>query len=126
MAILSLRPGAFRTRNPGRDAETDQARTETVRNAILMALADARRERDGLKQRMSMYYAQAATMLDTSEDYGTRAAADEAVIRSAEQSASNARKRVSQLELPDQRQKLLHLQLDGAPAETAAADVDIA
>ena len=76
MAILSLRPGAFRTRNPGRDAETDQARMETVRNAILMALADARRERDGLKQRMSMYYAQAATMLDTSEEYGMRAAAD--------------------------------------------------
>ena len=81
MALISLRPGAFRTRNPGRDAETDQARIETVRNAILMALADARRERDGLKQRMSMYYAQAASMLDTSEDYGTRAAADEAKIR---------------------------------------------
>ncbi|KRA97488.1 hypothetical protein ASD83_10160 [Devosia sp. Root685] len=126
MAILSLRPGAFRTRNPGRDAETDQARTETVRNAILMALADARRERDGLKQRMSMYYAQAATMLDTSEEYGTRAAADEAVIRTAEQSASNARKRVAQLEAQMEKFSALIGQLDGAQAETAAADADIA
>lgn len=126
MAILSLRPGAFRTRNPGRDAETDQARTETVRNAILMALADARRERDGLKQRMSMYYAQAATMLDDSEEYGARAAADEAVIRTAEQSASNARKRVSQLEAQMEKFAALIGQLDGTPAETAAADADIA
>ncbi len=65
-------------------------------------------------------------MLDTSEEYGMRAAADEAVIRSAEQSASNARKRVSQLELQMEKFSALIGQLDGAPAETAAADVDIA
>lgn len=126
MAILSLRPGAFRTRNPGRDAETDQARVETVRNAILMALADARREREGLTQRMGMYYAQAATMLDTSEDYGTRAAADEAVIRSAEQSAASARKRVAGLDAQIEKFGALIAQLDGTPAEAVASDVDIA
>lgn len=126
MAILSLRPGAFRTRNPGRDAETDQARVETVRNAILMALADARREREGLTQRMGMYYAQAATMLDTSEDYGTRAAADEAVIRSAEQSAASARKRVAGLDAQIEKFGALIAQLDGTPAETVASDADIA
>jgi hypothetical protein len=127
MALISLRPGAFRTRNPGRDAETDQARMETVRNAILMALADARRERDGLKQRMSMYYAQAATMLDTSEEYGMRAAADEAVIRSAEQSAANARRRVSQLEAQIEKFGALIAQLDGSAAtEAVASDADIA
>ena len=126
MAILSLRPGAFRTRNPGREAETDQARVETVRNAILMALADARREREGLTQRMGMYYAQAATMLDASEDYGTRAAADEAVIRSAEQSAASARRRVAGLDAQIEKFGALIAQLDGTPAEAVASDVDIA
>lgn len=126
MAILSLRPGAFRTRNPGRDAETDQARVETVRNAILMALADARREREGLTQRMGMYYAQAATMLDASEDYGTRAAADEAVIRSAEQSAASARRRVAGLDAQIEKFGALIAQLDGTPAEAVASDADIA
>ncbi|MDV3249925.1 hypothetical protein DevBK_01135 [Devosia sp. BK] len=113
MAILSLRPGAFRTRNPGRDAETDQARTETVRNAILMALADARRERDGLKQRMSMYYAQAATMLDASDDYARREKADEMVIRTAEQGAAAARRRVAALDAQIEKFGALILQLDG-------------
>lgn len=125
MAILSLRPGAFRTRNPGRDAETDQARIETVRNAILMALADARRERDGLKQRMGMYYAQAATVLDASEDYARRAAADEMVIRTAEQGAAAARRRVASLDAQIEKFGILILQLDGnstqVPGEADAA-----
>lgn len=127
MAILSLRPGAFRTRNAGRDAETDQARTETVRNAILMALADARRERDGLKQRMSMYYAQAATMLDASDDYAWREKADEVVIRTAEQGAAAARRRVAALDAQIEKFGALILQLDGnsaeAPGEDAGAGV---
>ncbi len=98
MAILSLRPRAFRTRNPGRDAETDQVRLETVRNAITMALADARRERDGLQQRLELYHAQAATMLDSSAGYGRRAEADEEVISTAEQNAAAARTRLIQLD----------------------------
>ena len=55
MALLSLHPRAFRARNPGRDAETDEARLGTISNAISMALNDARRERDGLNQRMNLY-----------------------------------------------------------------------
>jgi hypothetical protein len=118
MSILSLRPRAFRSRNPGRDAETDAVRVETVRNAILMALADARREREGLGQRMDMYYARAATMLDNTADYGARADADEAVIRSAEQSASSARRRLSQLDEQIQRFETLLAQLEGTAAAT--------
>lgn len=122
MAILSLRPRAFRTRNPGRDAETDVARVETVRNAIIMALADARRERDGLLQRVDMYYAQAATMLDTAAEYSSRPEADEAVIRSAEQSATHARRRLGQLDLQLARFTALLEQIDGTakPSEDAA------
>ena len=95
MVLLSLRPRAFRTRNPGRDAETDEARLGTISNAISMALADARRERDGLGQRMNLYYAQAASLLDNSPDYGKRNRTDEAAIGSAENSAARARRRIS-------------------------------
>jgi len=98
MPILSLRPRAFRTRNPGRDEETDTARIETVRNAIAMALADARRERDGLMQRMDTYYAQAASMLDSAADYRHRSTSEETAIRSAEKNATNARRRLEQLD----------------------------
>lgn len=126
MSILSLRPRAFRSRNPGRDAETDQARIETVRNAILMALADARRERDGLQQRMSMYYAQAATMLDAAADYSDRAESDEAGIRSAEQSAGNARKRVDQLDAQIARFSAMVSELEGTAAETPEAGAGVA
>ncbi|MDB5614611.1 MAG: hypothetical protein JWQ22_2264 [Devosia sp.] len=98
MVLLSLRPRAFRARNPGRDAETDEARLGTISNAISMALNDARRERDGLSQRMNLYYAQAATMLDNSPEYGKRDRIDEAAIGSAENSAARARQRVAQLD----------------------------
>jgi hypothetical protein len=98
MVLLSLRPRAFRARNPGRDAETDEARLGTISNAISMALNDARRERDGLSQRMNLYYAQAATLLDNSPEYGKRDRIDEAAIGSAENSAARARQRVAQLD----------------------------
>lgn len=98
MTIFSLRPRAFRTRNPGRDEETDIARFETVRNAIAMALADAGRERDGLLQRMDAHFAQAASMLDDSVEYRHRASSEETAIRSAEQNAINARNRLRQLD----------------------------
>lgn len=98
MVLLSLRPRAFRARNPGRDAETDEARLGTISNAISMALNDARRERDGLSQRMNLYYAQAATLLDNSPEYEKRDHIDEAAIGSAENSAARARQRVAQLD----------------------------
>src|SRR5690606_1160734 len=121
MAVFSLRPRAFRIRNPGRDAETDQVRLETVRNAIAMALGDARRERDGLQQRLDLYHAQAATMIDTSGDYGTRAAADETVIRSAEQNAANARRRLQMLDLQIGKFTELMAELDSGVAASAAS-----
>lgn len=119
MAVFSLRPRAFRVRNQGRDAETDQVRLETVRNAIAMALGDARRERDGLQQRLDLYHAQAATMIDTSGDYGTRAAADETVIRSAEQNAANARRRLQVLDVQIGKFAELMTELDGEVATSA-------
>lgn len=103
MVLLSLRPRAFRTRNPGRDAETDEARLGTISNAISMALNDARRERDGLSQRMNLYYAQAASLMDNSPEYGKRERIDEAAIGSAENSAARARQRVAQLDNQIQR-----------------------
>ena len=116
MAILSLRPKAFRTRNPGRDAETDQIRLETVRNAITMARADARRERDGLQQRVELYHAQAATMLDNSAGYGRRSVVDEVEISSAEQNAATARARLVQLDAQIERFGTLLAGLETVPA----------
>src|SRR5215217_7657657 len=122
MVLLSLRPRAFRARNPGRDAETDEARLGTISNAISMALADARRERDGLGQRMSLYYAQAATLLDNSADYGRRDRIDEAAIGSAENSAARARQRVAQLDAQIQRLEELLAQVAPTFAVNAGAD----
>lgn len=122
MAVFSLRPRAFRIRNPGRDAETDQVRLETVRNAIAMALGDARRERDGLQQRLDLYHAQAATMIDTSGDYAIRAAEDETIIRSAEQNATNARRRLQVLDAQIGKFADLMTELDGDLAASAAED----
>lgn len=123
MVRLTLRPRAFRSRNPGRDAETDVARFETIRNAIAMALADARRERDGLQQRLDMHYAQAVTVLDNADDYGVRDPRDEAVVRSAEQNASNGRRRLAQLDAQIVRLDRLMADVDGAPALANGVDV---
>ncbi|MGB3337824.1 MAG: hypothetical protein WBA73_11655 [Devosia sp.] len=126
MVLLSLRPRAFRARNPGRDAETDEARLGTITNAISMALADARRERDGLGQRMNMYYAQAAALLENSPEYGKRDRLDEADIGSAENSAARARQRVAQLDTQIERLEALlgqvgqSLAANGPPSEGVA------
>jgi hypothetical protein len=112
MTILSLRPRAFRTRNTTRDAETDEARISTVRNAISMALGDARHERDGLGQRLELYYAKAAVVLDSSGEYGERDYADESTIGTAEQNAARARQRLAQLDTQILRLAELLDQLD--------------
>lgn len=123
MAILSLRPKAFRTRNPGRDAETDQVRIETVSNAITMALADARRERDGLQQRLELYDARAATMLDNAASYGRRSEKDEAEISSAEQNAASARARIVQLDAQIERFGTLLAELQSQPTPAVGSGV---
>lgn len=115
MSLLSLRPRAFRTRNPGRDAETDEARMGTVSNAISMALEDARRERDGLSQRLDFYHAQAATLMDNSGEYGRRDSADEVAITAAGQNAARARQRIAHLDIQIVRLEDLLAQLDQTP-----------
>jgi hypothetical protein len=126
MVLLSLRPRAFRTRNPGRDAETDEARLGTISNAISMALADARRERDGLGQRMNLYYAQAASLLDNSPDYGKRNRTDEAAIGSAENSAARARRRVAHLDVQIEKLEGLLTQVNGTFASDAQPSEGVA
>jgi chromosome segregation ATPase len=119
MSLFSLRPRAFRTRNSGRDAETDEARFGTIRNAISMALADARRERDGLSQRLDFYYAQATTLMDNSGEYGQRDGADETAINTAGQNASRARQRIAHLDSQIVRLEELLAQLDQTMAAPA-------
>lgn len=126
MSLLSLRPRAFRTRNPGRDAETDEARFGTVSNAISMALADARRERDGLGQRVNFYYAQASSLLDNSDEYGKRDRADENAIGSAEHNAKRARQRMTQLDEQILRLETLLEQVDRTMAPAVAQDQGVA
>ncbi|WEK05808.1 MAG: hypothetical protein P0Y65_06005 [Candidatus Devosia phytovorans] len=123
MSILSLRPRAFRSRNTGRDAETDAVRLETVHNALAMALSDARRERDGLQKRIDMYYAKAASILESSGEYGSRDREDEAMIGSAEQNAANGRRRIVQLNLQIDKFNKLIADLDGAALPAADAGV---
>jgi hypothetical protein len=89
----------FRTRNPARDANTDLDRLMTVRRAIFDALTGATRERQGLQQRVDVYYAQATNLLDNSGAYGARADEDEQSIREAEASAAQATTRIGQIDL---------------------------
>ena len=98
-SILSLRPRLFRTRNPARDANTDLDRLMTVRRAIADALAGASRERQGLQQRVDVYYAQAANLLDNSGEYGARSNEDEQSIREAEANAAQATARIGQIDI---------------------------
>jgi hypothetical protein len=126
MVLLSLRPRAFRTRNSGRDAETDEARLGTISNAISMALADARRERDGLGQRMNMYYSQAAALMDNSAEYGKRDRVDEASIGSAENGAARARQRVVVLDAQIQKLEELLSQVGRTLSSDAVANEGVA
>ena len=126
MSLLSLRPRAFRTRNPGRDAETDEARFGTISNAISMALADARREREGLGQRVNFYHAQASSLLDNSDDYGKRERADENAIGSAEHNAKRARQRILHLDEQILRLEALLDQVDRNIAPAALPNQGVA
>ena len=59
-------------------------------------------------------------MIDTSGDYGNRAAADETVIRSAEQNAANARRRLQVLDVQIGKFAELMTELDADVAAAAA------
>jgi chromosome segregation ATPase len=97
-SILSLRPRLFQTRNTARDTHTDLDRLMRVRRSIADAIEDAGRERRGLQQRLDVYYAQAANMLDNSSEYGARSPEDEKVIVDAEANAAAANQRIAQID----------------------------
>lgn len=126
MSLFPLRPRAFRTRNPGRDVETDEARFGTISNAIAMALADARRERDGLGQRVNFYYAQANSLLDNSAEYGKRDRADENAIGSSEHNAARGRMRMAQLDEQILRLEALLAEVDRSMAQAPQASQVVA
>jgi len=96
-SMLSLRPRLFRTRNPARDNNTDLDRLMAVRRAFVAAIADAEQERQGLQQRVDVYYAQATNLLDNSGEYGSRRSEDEDSIRDAEAQAAIASGRIVQI-----------------------------
>lgn len=96
-SILSLGTRMFRTRNPARDAGTDMDRFMTVRRSIGVALESATRERQGLQQRVDVYYAQATSLLDNSAEFGLRSDRDEDAIQDAEANAATASRRIKQI-----------------------------
>ena len=63
----------FRSRSPGRDAETDFSRVSSIARSIDEALSAAEAERSGLAARVSDVLARAATTLGNGDDeYLTR------------------------------------------------------
>jgi hypothetical protein len=98
MALMKIWSGSrFRTRDPRRDRATDVERLQRVRSALLAALEEARRERDGLQQRVALDYGRAASLLDETEAYEARSSAEEAEISEAERHAGAALARVQGL-----------------------------
>ncbi|WP_052715754.1 hypothetical protein [Devosia chinhatensis] len=85
---------SFRTRSPDRDQQTNRTRFAAVSAAISTAIADAERERHGLRRRIEEYYSTAVAIMDESGDFADRAAADETAISQAEQRASAGRARL--------------------------------
>jgi len=119
-SILSRFSRRFRTRDPARDAATDTARLMTVRTSINEAIADATRERDGLKRRVDEYYTQAAFLLDDAPDYAERSSEEEQEIAGAEHSAIAAQRRIEAIDRQiGQLSALLRL-LDSQTAAEAA------
>lgn len=114
MSIYSTRPRAFRTRNPGRDAETDEARFGTIRNAITMAKSDARRERDGLFQRL-----EACGAVPNLDHVATPAGGQS-------QQEAQAQRRLAQLDAQIRQLSEVETQLDRAFAGQPVTDQHIA
>ena len=101
-SILSLAGRVFRTRNPARDATTDRDRLLAIRTAVLEAIEGATRERDGLRQRVDDYYAQASHLLDQSE-YGKRSPKEEQAIVEAERYGALGLRRIEAINAQLQR-----------------------
>ena len=94
--ILQFGSRMFRTRSLSRDSATDMKRLASVRAAVLEAIEGARKERDGLQQRIETYQMQAASLLDNTE-YGQRTASEESAISAAEQQVVAGFARVKQI-----------------------------
>ena len=119
-SMLSLTPKLFRTRNPARDSNTDLDRFMTVRRAFAAAIADAEQERQGLQQRVDVYYAQATNLLDNSGEYGERSMQDEQSIRDAESQAARATARIGQIDAQIVKLGSMLAQFDRTMSDTAA------
>ena len=97
MASTPLFGALFRTRNPLRDAATDQERLNMVRQSILDAIESARQEQEGLRRRMGEYQAKASGLLDNAPEYGQRSPREESFIADAERQVAAAIARIRQL-----------------------------
>jgi hypothetical protein len=119
-SILSLGTKMFRTRNPERDAGTDMDRFMTIRRSVTAAIDSATQERQGLQQRVDIYYAQATSLLDNSAEFGLRSDQDEEAIQEAERNAAAATRRIKQItDHMEQLNTLLHA-VDTAVSGAAA------
>ena len=92
--VLGIR---FRTRSQQRDQQGDQARMQSVRDALLAARNSAEREREGLRVRIEEWYGRAVALMDSSGEYGSRSPEDESEISTASKEAAAAERRVREI-----------------------------
>jgi len=95
--ILAFGSRMFRTRAAARDMATDLDRWNSVRAAVLQAIEDACRERDGLQRRVEGYQMRTANLLDNATEFAERPAAEEETIRSAERQMVAGLARINQV-----------------------------
>jgi len=89
----------FKSRSPGRDAETDRARVGAILDAIKQALSEATTEHTGLKTRIDDVLARAAvTVGNDTDEYLTRDAADTQYQNLLGLEIANGQLRLSELE----------------------------
>lgn len=88
----------FQTRSVERDRDGDLVRINGVREAVIAARASAQSEQDGLRKRVLEARARAVALMDSSGDYGERAAEDESDIAAAARAATAAEQRVVDLD----------------------------
>jgi hypothetical protein len=91
--------GQFKSRSPGRDAETDRARVVGILNSIKQALSEATTEHSGLKTRIDDVRARAAvTVGNDTDEYLTRDAKDTQYQNLLGLEIANGQLRLSELE----------------------------
>lgn len=113
---------SFRTRSPDRDRQTNATRFASVSSAIGTAIAEAERERDGLRRRIDEYDSTAVAIMDDSADFAGRAAEDEDAISAAEKRAGAGRLRLTQVDAQIEMLAGLRHQVEAFLEENAATD----